>query len=353
MYNLRPYGSRGWPTFETSAASIVLAHLALLKRRKKSLPPLIAQAEASSLKFINIDVIDLTLQLKPNERVGATFFPNSAEPNEVVVVDPNSPAFKAGLREGDLILAVDGVECTEGMIAPKLWKDGAGRPVRELRIAPREVVVAQSPEHLLRECKKKLRSKRIFFTGKADMKVVIQLLSDFEDSIAVEFDQMRAKHLKLRTEDLERVHATELGEARRSRDRNLLQRLTSHEEPMPTLHVSTKAPEPKRASVLPDAMRLPEQPLHVSTPMPKPAVEQRYPISSSVFVKRSNGEETLAYVKEFDAVQQNYTVEIKKLGSIKLEKCDEESLRAANVFEVWFSGRALNTSRGDDSDLNA
>jgi hypothetical protein len=55
-------------------------------------------------------------------------------------------------------------------------------------------------------------------------------------------------------------------------------------------------------------------------------------------------------VKEFDAVQQNYTVEIKKLGSIKLEKCDEESLRAANVFEVWFSGRA---SRGDDSDLNA
>ena len=122
---------------------------------------------------------------------------------------------------------------------------------------------------------------------------------------------------------------------------------------MPTLHVSTKAPEPKRASVLPDAMRLPEPPLHVSTPMPKLAIEQRYPISSSVFVKRSNGEETLAYVKEFDAVQQIYTVEIKKLGSMKLEKCDEESLRAANVFEVWFSGRALNASRGDDSDLNA
>ncbi len=66
---------------------------------------------------------------------------------------------------------------------------------------------------------------------------------------------------------------------------------------MPTLHVSTKAPEPKRVSVLPDAMRL-----------PKPALEQRYPIFSSVFVKRSNGEETLAYVKECDAVQQIYTV---------------------------------------------
>jgi hypothetical protein len=280
MYNLRPYGSRGWPTFETSAASIVLAHLTQLKRRKKSLPPLIAQAEASSLKFINIDLID----------------------------------------------------------------------------APREVAVAQSPEHLLRECKKKLRSKRIFFTGKADMKVVIQLLSDFEDSIAVEFDQMRAKHLKLRTEDLVRARTKELGEARRSRDLKLLQRLTFQEEPIPTLHVSTKAPEPKRVSVLPDAMRL-----------PKPALEQRYPISSSVFVKRSNGEETLANVKEYDAVQQIYTVEINKLGSMKLEKCDEESLRAANALEVLMdTGRAavdtaraalaraaLLPFRGDDSDLNA
>eukprot|EP00900_Chrysochromulina_parva_P011766 jgi/Chrpa1/20590/Chrysochromulina_OHIO_Genome00026982-RA len=153
MYNLRPYRSRGWPTFETSAASIVLTHLRQLKWRDKKLSDELKQAEASSLKFINIDRID----------------------------------------------------------------------------APREVAVAQSPERLLRECKLQLRSKRIFFTGKADMKVVIQLLSDFEDSIAVESDQMRAKHLKLRTEDLERVHATELGEARRSRDRNLLQRLTSHE----------------------------------------------------------------------------------------------------------------------------
>jgi hypothetical protein len=139
------------------------------------------------------------------------------------------------LRAGDLILAVDGVECTEGVIAPKLWKDGAGRPVRKLRIAPREVVVAQSPEHLLRECKKKLFSTNTFFTGKADRKNVVQLLSDFEDSIAVEFDQKRAKLLKLRTEDL--VRAKELGEARRSRDRKEQERLSSHEEPMPTQHI--------------------------------------------------------------------------------------------------------------------
>ena len=167
MYNLRPYGSRGWPTFETSAASIVLAHLRQLKRRKKALPPLIAQAEASSPKLINIDVIG----------------------------------------------------------------------------APIVMVVAQSPEHLLRQCKKNLRSKRICFTSGSDMKVVVQLLLDFEDLISVEVDRKRAKHLKPRTEDLvcARIQRTkELGEARRSRDLKLLLRLPFHEEPMPTLHVMPK-----------------------------------------------------------------------------------------------------------------
>jgi hypothetical protein len=88
--------------------------------------------------------------------------------------------------------------------------------------------VEQSPERLLRECKKKLLSKqKSIFTGggASDRKHVVQLLFDFEDLIAVEVDGKRAKHLNLLTEDLERAHATELGEARRSRSRNLLQRL--------------------------------------------------------------------------------------------------------------------------------
>jgi len=56
MYNLRPYDSRGWPTFETSAASLVIAH-GLNKRRGLALSPFIARAEASSPKLINIDLV--------------------------------------------------------------------------------------------------------------------------------------------------------------------------------------------------------------------------------------------------------------------------------------------------------
>jgi hypothetical protein len=142
LYNLRPYGSRGWPTFETSAASMVLAHLTQRKRQGKELPDKLKQAEEGSPKLMNIDL------------------------------------------EASKVLEV-----------------------------------AQLPERLLRKCMLQLRSERVFFTGGADRKHVVQLLSDFEDSIAVEFDQKRAKHLKLRTEDLEHALTAQLGEARRVRFR--------------------------------------------------------------------------------------------------------------------------------------
>jgi hypothetical protein len=149
--------------------------------------------------------------------------------------------------------------------ALKLWKDGAGRPVRKVCIAPREVVVAQSPERLLRECKKNLCSDRIFFTGRADRKQVVQLLSDFEDSIA--FDQERAELQKLRTEDLAQV-ITEAREARRSRSRKEQGRLTFYEEPMTILHVY----EPTHTiHVVPKAAVATKAPI----PDPVPALEQR------------------------------------------------------------------------------
>jgi hypothetical protein len=198
------------------------------------------------------------------------------------------------------------------------------------------------PEHLLRECKKNLCSERIFFTGNADRKQVVQLLCDFEDSIAVEFDQKRAEHLKLRTEDLEHVLTAELREARRSRFRELLQlltvrqrkgRLTVHEEPpTPILHVSEPEPEPEPE---PAVGASPDAELASVAAEPPPAADaspQRYPISSSVFVTRRNGED-LAYVKEYDAVMQVYTLELEQRGSMKVEECDETSLREPNMLE--------------------
>ena len=94
-------------------------------------------------------------------------------------------------------------------------------------------MVAQSPERLLRECKNNLLrecknnlcTKRICFTSGGDRKHVVQLLSDFEDSIAAKFDQKRAKLHNFMTEDLVRARTKELGEARRLRSRQLLQRL--------------------------------------------------------------------------------------------------------------------------------
>jgi hypothetical protein len=48
------------------------------------------------------------------------------------------------------------------------------------------VEVMQSPERLLSACIVKVRSRDIIFTGKADRKVVVQLLPDLEASIAAE-----------------------------------------------------------------------------------------------------------------------------------------------------------------------
>ena len=237
MYNLRPYDSRGWPTFETSAASIVLAHLTQLKRRAGALPPLVAQAEASGPKLINIDIIG----------------------------------------------------------------------------NPREVVVAQSPERLLRQCKKKLRSKQIFFTGKADRKDVVQLLSDFEDSIAVQFDQMRAEHLNLRSEDLDQV-IKEVREARRMRFRKMLQRLTVYEEPTPILHEVPAAPLPQPLSS--DWKQAPMRILFAdeSGGGGGGGSSSVLVTQASVIVTRGIGDEKRGVVEDFDKAANRHTTVLEGTG---------------------------------------
>jgi hypothetical protein len=117
-------------------------------------------------------------------------------------------------------------------------------------------------------------------------------------------------------------------------------------EPMPILHVSvsmpTTTPIPTVATKPPEAE-------------PEPAVGRLYPISSGVIVKRSNGEEALAYVKGYNVEKALYRVEFERLGSGQVFMCRNKDMRAANMVERLIASvrTALFTSRADDSDLNA
>ena len=79
-----------------------------------------------------------------------------------------------------------------------------------------------------------------------------------------------------------------------------------------------------------------------------------------MFLKRSNGEEALAYVNTYHAEEVLYTVEIDTLGSGKTEKCHDKDLRAANLLEgligsaeglIGSARAALLAFKADDSDL--
>ena len=85
----------------------------------------------------------------------------------------------------------------------------------------------------------------------------------------------------------------------------------------------------RKQAILPE----PEPAVATAAPNPVPALEKRYAKDSCVVLKRSNGEETLAYVNAYDAEEALYTVEIEMLGSGKTEKCHDKDLRAASVLE--------------------
>ena len=54
---------------------------------------------------------------------------------------------------------------------------------------------------------------------------------------------------------------------------------------------------------------------------------QRFALGCDVYVKRSNGEECIAFVKEYDAVKKAYTVELEQAGSGKTKQCREDIMR--------------------------
>ena len=104
---------------------------------------------------------------------------------------------------------------------------------------------------------------------------------------------------------------------------------------------SSAAAAPQSQSVL--VPRSPDLTLPVATAAPNgiPALEPRYAIGSSVYVKRSNGEETVAFVKKYDAEKALYTVELERLGSRKAKTCSDKDLRAVDMVErLLYSARA-------------
>ena len=91
--------------------------------------------------------------------------------------------------------------------------------------------------------------------------------------------------------------------------------------------VAAPAPSPEDVSSPPtegDAPTPPPPPISV----PEPG-RSRFPVGSCVHVKRSNGEENLAYVMKHDATNDSYTVELGKQGSGKLKRCHDKDLREA------------------------
>ena len=60
----------------------------------------------------------------------------------------------------------------------------------------------------------------------------------------------------------------------------------------------------------------------------KPAVTgQRFALGCDVYVKRSNGEESIAFVMEYDAAKKAYLVELESAGSGQIKQCREDIMR--------------------------
>jgi hypothetical protein len=60
-----------------------------------------------------------------------------------------------------------------------------------------------------------------------------------------------------------------------------------------------------------------------------------------VYVKRSNGEETVAFVQEYDAEKALYTVELEWLGFRTAWLCSDKDVRAVDMVEwLLYSARA-------------
>ena len=107
-----------------------------------------------------------------------------------------------------------------------------------------------------------------------------------------------------------------------------------------TLEISPAEPAVETQSQSALVPSLPDLKLPIATAAPNPTVGQRHAVGSSVYVKRSHGAESLAYVKEYDVEKSLYTVELEKVDG-KAKTYRDKDLRASNMIEgLLYSVRA-------------
>ena len=80
------------------------------------------------------DEVDLVMQLAQGQRAGFSISDDVSNQNRIVAVQPDSPAEAAGLKPFDLVLAIDGIECTPIKSAVSIFIKGAGKPTRRVRV---------------------------------------------------------------------------------------------------------------------------------------------------------------------------------------------------------------------------
>jgi hypothetical protein len=107
---------------------------AIIEKNVFKWPKLEAVLGIEALKHFDIvfDLINDRIYLKGRpyslenfryNRLGATFLPSSLESDRLVgYVLKNTPAYKAGLRSGDILMKVDNIDMTRWRSDPEIWK---------------------------------------------------------------------------------------------------------------------------------------------------------------------------------------------------------------------------------------
>ena len=82
----------------------------------------------------NMELELVLIRAHDGQKAGLAISDDDLASCEVISVAKGSPAESCGLRPHDRIIAIDGLECTAVQPATSLWRTGAARLERRLRV---------------------------------------------------------------------------------------------------------------------------------------------------------------------------------------------------------------------------